>query len=256
MKAIRLLTLAGAVALTAALVVPSARAGLAARQYYSGWRHSSQGYWFSTHYYKPYADYPSYCTNYCIYYPGAPKFVFYFNPYRGTYWGRFNVQTKGYSLLAEKDRAGRLKAIPEKAFPKEGELPPVPDSKDKVQLEEPPDLPIGEAIGKDDGTAQAGAATPGASASNPNPPGKPTDPKPGPGAAPDKSPPAPTPDTGVVAPAEPVNPRPAPGPATPVNGGAGAPGGLPPREDLGNPFSPPGNCPPPPGGCAGHRYGW
>jgi hypothetical protein len=68
--------------------------------------------------------------------------VYYFNPYTGTYWGRFDLQTKRDSLLAEKDRAGQLKDIPEKAFPAEGPLPQVPDAKDKLTLAEPAEGPL------------------------------------------------------------------------------------------------------------------
>jgi hypothetical protein len=143
MKSFKSLLLAGAVALVAALGVSSAQAG-SGRQHYAGWQHSGRGYSFCTYYYKPSVGYPSYCYNYAIWYPSTPNYVYYFNPYRGTYWGRFDIKTKGYSLLAEKDRAGQLKDIPEKAFPAEGPLPSVPDAKDKVQLAEPPDLPVAD----------------------------------------------------------------------------------------------------------------
>src|SRR5689334_14370850 len=128
MKAIKFLSLAGAVALVAALGVSPAKAGFSVRQYYSGWSHSGQGFWYCTYNYKPYVGYPSYAYNYCIWYPTTPNYCYYFNPYKGTYWGRYDVKTKGYSLLAEKDRAGQLKDIPEKAFPAEGPLPAVPDT--------------------------------------------------------------------------------------------------------------------------------
>src|SRR5690242_6471042 len=116
MKSVKTLLLAGAVTLVAALGASTARAGFG-RQWYTGWKPSGLGYSFSTYYYKPYAAYPTYCYNYAVYYPATPQYVYYYNPYRGTYWGRFDIKTKGYSLLAEKDRAGRLKDIPEKAFP-------------------------------------------------------------------------------------------------------------------------------------------
>jgi hypothetical protein len=165
MKAFKFLALAGAVALVAALGVSSAQAG-SGRQYYSGWQHSPRGCFFSTYFYKPSASSPTYCHNYAIWYPSAPNFVYYFNPYKGTYWGRFDVKTKGYSLLAEKDRAGQLKDIPEKAFPAEGPLPQVPDAKDKLTLAEPLDLPVGETpvvaakAGKVEADAVAAAAVP------------------------------------------------------------------------------------------------
>src|SRR5690242_11217839 len=121
MKLVKLLVLAGAVA-AAAFGAWSARAAFAGRQYYDAWRPSGQGYYFSTHHYKPSRDAAGYLTNYAVWYPSLPKYVYYYNPAKKTYWGRYNVQTKGYSLLAEKDRTGRLRDIPDKAFPPEGGL--------------------------------------------------------------------------------------------------------------------------------------
>jgi hypothetical protein len=80
--------------------------------------------------------------------------VYYFNPYTGTYWSRFNLQTKGDSPLAEKDRAGQLKDIPEKAFPAEGPLPQVPDATDKLTLAEPIELPAAAADSPTDAPAE------------------------------------------------------------------------------------------------------
>jgi hypothetical protein len=235
MKSFKFLALAGAVALVAALGVSPARAGQG-RQYYGGWQHSPRGYSFSTYHYKPYAAYPTYCYNYCIWYPSAPNYVYYFNPYRKTYWGRYDVQTKGYSLLAEKDRAGQLKDIPEKAFPAEGPLPQVPDAKDSLTLAEPPDLPAGETpvvatkTGKGEAGDIASTAVPAedALATTPADDKTPKADKPAGPAAPagpdGKTSPADgpvvdaKPGVGVVAPAEPV---------TPAGGVAPAPGGTP-----------------------------
>src|SRR5689334_6248759 len=218
MKAIKVLFLAGAVALAATFGGSSAKAGFGGRQYYGGWHHTSRGYWYSNYYYKPYASFPSYCYNYAIQYPKSPRFVYYFNPYKHTYWGRFDMQTKGYSLLAEKDRAGQLKDIPETKFPAEGPLPPVPDTKDQVQLQEPPDLPAGENIAGSTATAAPGdaapPATPAAAPATPNTPAAPAAPA-------DKNPPADPPvdlpdnpaptGSGAVPPAEPVGPAPGTG---------------------------------------------
>jgi hypothetical protein len=145
MKLVKILALAGAVALVAALGVMFARSGYG-RQYYGGWQPSGKGYYFSTHHYRPAAGDLTFRTNYAIFYPETPRYIYYYNPVKGTYWGRFDVKTKAYSLLAEKDRAGRLKDIPEKAFPPEGPLPAIPDAKDKLTLAEPPDLPGGEKL--------------------------------------------------------------------------------------------------------------
>jgi hypothetical protein len=78
--------------------------------------------------------YPTYKHHYCIYYPTKPRFVYYYNPVRKVYWGRYDVKDKGYSLLAEKDRKEKLDDIPEKAFPKPGKMPVIPESEDNVRI--------------------------------------------------------------------------------------------------------------------------
>ena len=145
MKSVKVLALSGVVALVAAAGVAFVRSDYG-RQYYGGWQRSAQGFYYSTHHYRPDAGALTFSTNYAIFYPEHPQYIYFFNPLKGTYWGRFDVKTKGYSLLAEKDRAGRLKDIPEKAFPDEGPLPEIPDAKDKLTLAEPPDLPGGEKL--------------------------------------------------------------------------------------------------------------
>jgi hypothetical protein len=270
MRVIKSLALAGVVAVAAAFGGSVAQAGFAGRQVYGGWQRSGQGYYFSTYYYKPYADYPTYCYNYAIWYPATPRYVYYFNPYRGTYWGRFDVKTKGYSLLAEQDRAGKLKDIPESAFPGEGALPPVPDSKDKLTLAEPPDLPAGEELGKKDGPVppKKDEAT-GDKKDDLAPPAPdktddttvdPKQDKPAPPLGGDSGPADKTPPTGdgVVPPPEPTNPGPNPGPTTTGSGPNGAPpvnGSPAPRVDPVTPVFP-SSCNKHFGGCSSHRSGW
>ena len=87
-----------------------------------------------------------------IYYPSRPQYVYYYNPYRGTYRGRYPTATceKGqYSMLAEEDRKARLEDIPEKAFPKPGAMPRVPEAEDNIKVDAPPDdLPTRENLPK------------------------------------------------------------------------------------------------------------
>jgi hypothetical protein len=269
MKSVKFLALAGAVALVAALGVSSAQAG-SGRQYYGGWQSSGRGYSFSTYHYQPYAGSPTYLYNYAISYPSAPRYVYYFNPYKGTYWGRFDVQTKGYSLLAEKDRAGQLKDIPAKAFPAEGPLPQVPDAKDQLTLAEPTDLPASEKVNTaaaapdktdeltsppaaDDKTPPA-PATPAAKPAPAGPAAPGGTPAPAGSPAPVDPPASPAPGTGVAAPAEPINAAPAQAGATPAPGGVTqAPGS--PASVAGPAF--PGGSPNGKrkfGGC--HSHGW
>jgi hypothetical protein len=294
MKSFQLFALAGAVALVAALGVSSAQAGFG-RQYYGGWRPSGHGYSFSTYHYNPYASYPSYCYNYAIWYPTTPRYVYYFNPYKGTYWGRFDVLTKGYSLLAEKDRAGQLKDIPEKAFPAAGPLPQVPDAKDQLTLAEPLDLPVGEKVDAAAAAPDKADDLPTTLGNDQTPPADPKLDKPVPATPAEKPAPAtpaggpapavsggpaapaggpaapaggvapvdpqvtPAPGIGVAAPAEPVNPAPVGG-GTPAGGTvAPAPGGVAPPSGGPAPVRGPvfpSSCHKQFGGGHRHGYGW
>jgi hypothetical protein len=149
MKALRYLALAGVLLLSA---VPTQAGSYAPRQYYSGWSHTTYGYYYRTYYYKPYPAYAGYHHHYVIYYPSQPRYVYYYNPYRRAYWGRALVQNGGqeaYSLLAEEHRKGRLEDIKEEHFPKPGPMPKVPEATDDVKIEVPPDdLPTGERLPK------------------------------------------------------------------------------------------------------------
>jgi len=113
------------------------------RQYYSSWnRHPTANYHYRNYYYKPTASYSGYKHHYVVYHAQRPNHVYFYNPYTRQYWGRCPIGTQGegkYSLLAEKDRAGSLKDIPESAFPEPSAVPPIPETTDKVPLDLPPD---------------------------------------------------------------------------------------------------------------------
>ncbi len=135
---------------TAACIVPlmqsSAQAGYG-RQYYGGWSYRPQTtYYYRSYHYKPYNTYNGYRYHYCVYYPSRPRYVYYYNPYQQVYWGRYDLEAKGYSMLAEKDRKGDLEAIPDAAFPKPGAMPALPESKDGETITPiaPTDLPSAE----------------------------------------------------------------------------------------------------------------
>lgn len=121
------------------------------RHYYGSWGYNTS----YSYYYRPYYYYPSttytgaYHYHYCIHYPSQPRYVYYYNPYSSQYWGRYDLESQGYSLLAEKDRKANLKEIPESAFPKPGEMPAIPESEDGVKIPAPDkdDLPTTKADG-------------------------------------------------------------------------------------------------------------
>lgn len=105
------------------------------RQYYGGWSYRpTHRYYYRSYYYKPYASYGRYNYHYCVYYPSRPRYVYYYNPYRKVYWGRYDLEQKGYSLLADEDRKEKLDDIPESAFPEPAEMPAIPESEDGEQV--------------------------------------------------------------------------------------------------------------------------
>lgn len=127
--------------------------GYGQRQYYSSWSYQpTRSYHYTRYYYRPTVTSTSYSYHYCISYPSQPRYVYYYNPVRQVYWGRYDLEGKKgaeYSLLAEQDRKKNLADIPESAFPVPGAMPAIPDSKDGEIIEplrtkpgdEPKDLP-------------------------------------------------------------------------------------------------------------------
>jgi hypothetical protein len=123
-------------ALTVASSIPAVQAALLARRhYYGGWTYyPARTYYYSYYYYQPTVTYTGYKYHYCVYYPDQPRYVYYFNPYAKVYWGRYDLEQKGYSQLADKDRREQLKDIPKDAFPKPAEMPPIPESDDGEKM--------------------------------------------------------------------------------------------------------------------------
>jgi hypothetical protein len=133
-----------AIAMTS-LMSSQTEAGYRYRQYYSSWNYySTSSYHYCRYYYYPTTYATTYSYHYVIYYPSQPRYYYYYNPYTQTYWGRYDLKEKGYSLLAEKDRKEKLADIPESAFPKPGAMPEVPGTEDKLKMEVPPAAPKSE----------------------------------------------------------------------------------------------------------------
>lgn len=150
MKGFRSLVIATAIL---AGTIFTATESQAYRQYYSSWSyHPTHSYYYNTYYYKPYTTYTSYNYHYCVYYPSRPRYVYYYNPHRGYYWGRYDLEGKDgqhYSLLKEEDRKAKLADIPESAFPGPAAMPTIPDAEDGEAVQAPPappggDVPAGE----------------------------------------------------------------------------------------------------------------
>lgn len=130
-----------------AIETPTAEAGYAhGRQYYGGWNYSRvHHYHYRTFNYRVSYAAPAYSHHYVIRYSYQPRYLYYYNPVKRVYWGRYDTVCKGYSLLVERDRCGTLSQIPECAFPKPGPMPAIPESTDQVSIDAPPtDLPTAE----------------------------------------------------------------------------------------------------------------
>ena len=121
-----------AMAAFAAVDVDSAQAHYRRyRQYYGGWTYNP----IQTYYYRPYVlfavrfgDDVQLPLRGLV--PGPATVLLLLQPRgRHYYWGRYDLKAKGYSVLAEKDRGAKLDDIPEKAFPKPGKMPNIPESK-------------------------------------------------------------------------------------------------------------------------------
>lgn len=105
------------------------------RQYYSSWSYyPTRSYYYSTYYYQPTVTTTTYSYHYCVHYPSRPRYVYYYNPVRRQYWGRYDLKEKGYSMLEEKDRKENLDDIPESAFPEPGKMPVIPESSDGERI--------------------------------------------------------------------------------------------------------------------------
>lgn len=94
--------------------------------------------------------------HYAIYYKGRKNYIYFFNPRARRYWGRFDLEKNGYSLLPNTAKKEKLSDIPESAFLPPGEMPP-PEVEMKAQMLPPPEswatssvLPPPEAIGGED----------------------------------------------------------------------------------------------------------
>lgn len=129
------------------------------RQYYSGWQQGpNSSYYYRNYYYKPTPTYAGYKHHYVIAHPSDHQHLYFYNPYKKTYWGRCDAYSEGqptYSHLPAEFQRSSLAEIPESAFPPAGKTPAIPESKDGGRLDLPPDdLP------PNGGAPRTGAASP------------------------------------------------------------------------------------------------
>lgn len=131
--------------LAVCLITGPAAAQSYSRQYYGGWKKSStKDYHYRTYYYKPKPKYQGYKHHYVVK-PKQSKHVYYYNPYTKKYWGRCAIAEPAavaeptYSKLPAEKQAGKIKDIPEEAFPPAAAFPAIPEAEDDVQMDAPPD---------------------------------------------------------------------------------------------------------------------
>lgn len=118
-------------------------AGLAVGYYgssYSQWSYQpNRGYYWSRYSYR--VGRGGYGYHYAVYYRNRPRYVYYYNPVRQVYWGRFDMQAKLYSELRPEHRKNELKDIAEESFPAPGPLPSIEDAEEKTGRLDPPPAP-------------------------------------------------------------------------------------------------------------------
>ena len=97
----RALPYAAAVIAAAAMFSASPAQAQYGRQYYTTWSYyPTQQYYYTYYRYQTVVDAPTYDYHYCVYYP-TRRYVYYYNPVRRVYWGRYDLEKQGYSMLEE-----------------------------------------------------------------------------------------------------------------------------------------------------------
>jgi hypothetical protein len=110
-----------------------------AGQWYQATAPGGQAYYYANYYYGP-SEYHHAC-----YYPYVSKrYVYYYNWKARRYWGRYDFESAGYSLLPEDKRLATLSEIKEEDFPEPQALDQVTIPGTSVTMKAPPPLPRGK----------------------------------------------------------------------------------------------------------------
>lgn len=89
------------------------------RQVYGKWKEGNH-YFYRTYNFKP-TPTSDYQQHIVICYKTDRRYYYFYNPESKKFWGRCEVvqpECPTYAMLAEEDRKGNLKDIPDSAFPK------------------------------------------------------------------------------------------------------------------------------------------
>ena len=104
------------------------------RQYYSDWVfRRGLDYHYCKLFCKPGPTHTGYDYYYCIFYPSQPRYVYYYDTLKRSYWGRLDLEGgpgKRFSLLDEADRKDKLRDLAESAFPEPASMPSIPGAED------------------------------------------------------------------------------------------------------------------------------
>jgi hypothetical protein len=109
--------------------------------YYSSWTYSQpQNYYYCYCYYRA-SQYAPWSKYVCIYNRDYSNYTYFYNPSTQQYWGRFDQQAKGFSVLPEGDRKGAIADLPQDKFPTPVAQIGLPGSQVKEQIVTPPAPP-------------------------------------------------------------------------------------------------------------------
>ena len=107
---------------------------------YSNWSYdNSHGYYYCTCNFRGNDG----CWNkyYCIYNSCYGNSVYYYNPQKQLYWGRYDVASKGFSTLGEGDQHGTIAELPQDRFSAPVAQLAIPGGANNQQMIAPPGLP-------------------------------------------------------------------------------------------------------------------
>jgi hypothetical protein len=127
-----------------AVILLTTRPAAAAGPYVGGYSRMYQGKGYTYRKYSYYSRSGQARYHYAVYHRRYPRYVYYYNPAKRKYWGRYDLCKGGYSKLADCDKRGRIGDIDEEAFPPPGSMPPPEEGMDEEMLP-PPEAGAGSA---------------------------------------------------------------------------------------------------------------
>jgi hypothetical protein len=107
---------------------------------YSNWTYdNSHGYYYCTCNFR--GQDGGFNKYYCIYNSSYGNCVYYYNPQKQMYWGRYDVASKGFSTLGDADQHGTIAELPQDRFSAPVAQLAIPGGANNQQMIAPPGLP-------------------------------------------------------------------------------------------------------------------